>query len=254
MFSIKSQIRTVSLYTLAACLTLGAAAGLGWFSGILPADITIPTSAGAQNTIIFVLDPGHGGEDGGAVAENGTTEKNLNLEIALVMGDIADLLGYPTALTRTEDTLLYDRYGDLTDYTGKKKTYDLRNRLRFAEETGGAVFCSIHMNKFPDADCRGLQVYYSPNAEQSRSYAALLQSYARTFMDPENQRATKKATSAIYLLHRMQSPAVLVECGFLSNPEECALLNTSAYRLRLASVLTAALAEGWEADQRNTET
>lgn len=246
MFSMKNHLRQVSLYLLAGCLTLGTAAGLGWFSGVLPVRLIVPASARTEATV-FVLDPGHGGEDGGAAAEDGTTEKNLNLEIALRMGDIADLLGYPTVLTRTDDTMLYDRYNDLEEYSGKKKTYDLRNRLRLAEESGCTLFCSIHMNKFPAASCSGLQVYYSPNAPESSSYAALLQSYARTFLDAGNTRETKKATSAIYLLHRIQSPAVLVECGFLSNPAECRKLQDTIYQLQLASTLTAALAEGVKA-------
>ena len=142
--------------------------------------------------------------------------------------------------------MLYDRYGDLEDYSGKKKTFYLKNRLRLAEEVDGMLFCSIHMNKFPDTSCSGLQVYYSPNVAESQSYASLLQSYARTFLDAGNDREIKKATSAIYLLHRIQTPAVLVECGFLSNPTECEKLKTPSYQLQLASVLTAALAEVME--------
>lgn len=250
MFSTRSSsgsaCRTVWMYVLAAGVTMISAAALCFFTGILPLRTAMDVDARPARTV-FILDPGHGGEDGGAMAEDGTLEKNLNLEIAAVMQDLADFLGYPAVMTRSEDEMLYDRYGDLTDYDGKKKTYDLRNRLRFAEESGGAVFCSIHMNKFPSAACKGLQVYYSPNAPESRSYAALVQSYARTFLDSTNHRETKKADSAIYLLHRIEMPAVLVECGFLSNPEECAMLNTAAYRQKTAAVLTAALTEGWEA-------
>jgi len=245
----KFPIRTISLYVLAASLTLGCAAAVGWFAGILPASGDIPASASPEKAVVFVLDPGHGGEDGGAEAEDGTAEKFFNLDIAMTMEAAADLLGYPSVLTRTEDRMLYDLYGDLDEYSGKKKTYDLRNRLRFAEETDAALFCSIHMNKFPSAGCRGLQVYYSPNTEESRLYASLLQSYGRTFLDPENKREIKKATSSIYLLHRLQIPAVLVECGFLSNPGEFRLLHTPEYRQRMACVLTAALAEGWEAEK-----
>ena len=189
---------------------------------------------------MLILDPGHGGEDSGAVAPDGTMEKHLNLDIAQRVGDLADLLGYSAMLTRMTDEMLYDRYGDMTEYGGRKKTYDLRNRLRLAEESGGTVFCSIHMNKFPSAECRGLQVYYSPNSAESSSYAALVQSYSKTFLDSTNHRETKKADSSIYLLHRIEIPAILVECGFLSNPEECALLNTSGYRQKTAAVLTAA--------------
>ncbi len=243
----KAHVRTVCLYITAACMTFLCAAALGIFTGVLPVRIAVEADV-LPVTPVFILDPGHGGEDGGAVAEDGTMEKDLNLDIAMTMAELADFLGYPVTITRREDEMLYNRYGDMTEYGGKKKTYDLRNRLRFAEESGGAVFCSIHMNKFPSPSCKGLQVYYGTEAEESRSYAAVLQSYARTFLDPQNHRETKKADSAIYLLHRMPIPAVLVECGFLSNPEECARLNTAEYRKITAAVLTAALTECREAE------
>jgi len=236
----------VRLYVLAACLTFVSVVILGFSTGVLP--IRQAVSVDASPVVpVFILDPGHGGEDGGAESADGILEKNLNLDVALTMEALADFLGYPSVLTRTEDEMLYNRYGSTEENGKKKKTYDLRNRLRFAEESGGSLFCSIHMNKFPQADCKGLQVYYGPAAEESSAYAVILQNYARTFLDPENDRETKKADSSIYLLYRLQMPAVLVECGFLSNAEECALLNTPAYRQKTAAVLTAALAEGWEA-------
>ena len=252
MFFRESPRRTVCLYVVAACLTVVCAAAAGVFTGVLPVRVLMDADA-VPAVPVFILDPGHGGEDGGAVAEDGTMEKDLNLEISLTMGELADFLGYPTVLTRHKDEMLYDRYDDLIDYDGKKKTYDLRNRLRYAEESGGAVFCSIHMNKFPSPSCKGLQVYYGPEAEASKSCAAVLQSFARTFLDAGNKREIKKADSSIYLLHRIRMPAVLVECGFLSNPEECALLNTSAYRRKTAAVLITALAEGIEAGITNRD-
>ena len=246
MHTPKFPDRTVRLYVLASCLIFVSVVILGFSTGILPIRRTVSVDARPVSPV-FILDPGHGGEDGGAEGVDGTLEKHLNLDTVLTMEALADFLGYPTVLTRTDDTMLYNRYGAMPESVKKKKSYDLRNRLRFAEESGGSLFCSIHMNKFPQTECRGLQVYYGPAAEASGSYAAVLQNYARTFLDPENDRETKKADASIYLLHRIRMPAVLVECGFLSNPEECALLNTPAYRQKTASVLTAALAEGWEA-------
>jgi len=232
-----------ALYLGLSCLILTAS--VLYVRSLLPDEKTIPTDALPEVPVI-VLDAGHGGEDGGASGIDGTLEKTLNLQIADTMAQVAKLLGYPVLLTRTDDTLLYDRYGDLSDYTGKKKTYDLRNRLRVTEESGCTVFCSIHMNKFPQSQCSGLQVYYSPHHPNSQKYAALLQSYDRTFLAPDNTREIKKATSDIYLLHRMELPAILVECGFLSNPEECASLQNPSYQLQLSAVLVAALVEGIE--------
>lgn len=229
------------------CLVLCLVLTLGIVGSCIPVPVAEMTSTETTtDTPVFILDAGHGGEDGGAVAEDGTLEKELNLAVTQRMEAVAKLLGYRVVLTRTDDTMLYDRYEDKTDYGGKKKTYDLKNRLRFAKECGGAVFCSIHMNQFPDPACHGLQVYYSPNVPQSRSYATLLQGYAKAFLDPENHREIKKATSAIYLLHRIQQPAVLVECGFLSSPIDRERLSSENYQLTLSAVLMAALAEGWE--------
>ena len=98
---------------------------------------------------VIVIDAGHGGEDGGAVAADGTVEKDLNLEVAHILAQMLSFAGYDVRMTRTEDRMLYDLYGDAEEYAGRKKTYDLRNRLRFAEEADAALFISIHMNKFP---------------------------------------------------------------------------------------------------------
>ncbi len=192
---------------------------------------------------VIVLDPGHGGEDGGASGKAGTLEKDLNLSITKAVATLLQSAGYDVRLTREEDTLLYDRYGDLTDYTGHKKTYDLRNRLRFAKETGAALLVSIHMNTFPDGRYSGLQVYYSPAREESRTVASLIQTYVRRYLQPENEREIKKANSSIYLLSRSESPAVLIECGFLSNEKELSLLTNPTYQKELALTLAAAIGE-----------
>ena len=115
---------------------------------------------------VFIIDPGHGGEDGGAEG-SGVLEKELNLQISKSLYDICTIFGYKADLTRNKDTLLYDHFGDLSNYRGKKKTYDLRNRIRIAEESGADLYIGIHMNKFPKEQYRGLQVYYSGNAESS---------------------------------------------------------------------------------------
>ena len=205
----------------------------------------VPSSAEVEDDIpvpLLVIDPGHGGEDGGA-AVGETLEKDLNLAVSEKVCDLCTIFGYPVQMTRTEDVLLYDYYHDLDDYKGKQKTYDLKNRLRITEESGAAVLLSIHMNLFPQSRYRGLQVYYSPNAESSKSLANRIQLSARQRLDPENTREIKAATNAIYLLKRAEIPAVLVECGFLSNPDERELLQTPDYQLRLAASLFVPSAE-----------
>ena len=204
---------------------------------------TSAEDAAAPSRPIIVIDAGHGGEDGGASGEDGTKEKDLNLLVAQSLADILTAAGYDVRMTRTDDRLLYDLYGDLTDYTGHKKTYDLRNRLRFTEEAGADLLLSIHMNKYPQPQYSGLQVYYSPNAPESRTVAEVIRNYTKLYLQPENERETKAATSSIYLLHRIQRPAVMVECGFLSNEEELSRLKDDTYRRQLALVIACAAAE-----------
>ena len=244
-------------YILSGMLILTAAVLFGhwtateWVSAVIPVSSTAETE---KDSPFLIIDAGHGGEDGGASSENGILEKDLNLQIAQNLSDIAGLFGYKTVMTRTADTMLYDLYNDLDDYTGYRKTYDLRNRLRLAKDMDGKIFLSIHMNKFPESQYNGLQVYYSPNHTDSQKIASFIQSYVRTYLQPENTREIKKATSSIYLLHRIQSPAVLVECGFLSNPEECAKLTDTQYRCQLAGMIFASAAEWYEAGKSTKST
>ncbi len=192
---------------------------------------------------IIVIDAGHGGEDGGAVATDGTVEKDLNLRYSKNLYIICEMLGIKAVLTRDTDTLLYDKYSDLHDYTGKKKVYDLKNRLRFTNETGdGAIFVSIHMNKFPDPKYNGTQIYFSPNNPDSVKLASSVQVKVKEALQPENDRSTKKSGSSIFLLHRLDVPSILIECGFLSNEYETTMLKSSEYQKEFS--LTTAVAIG----------
>lgn len=190
--------------------------------------------------ITVVIDAGHGGEDGGASSESGIVEKNLNLSIAKQLAALLRANGVRVVMTREEDVLLYDRN---VDYQGRKKQLDLQARREIAEATSNCIFVSIHMNSYPQPRYRGLQVWYSPNDERSLSLAERIQQITCEKLQPENDRACKRATSSIYLLHRLTVPAVLVECGFLSNPEEASLLADPAYQRQLSLVLFSAILE-----------
>jgi len=187
-----------------------------------------------ENNFLLLIDAGHGGEDGGAVGADGTLEKDLNLLVSENLADLSLLFGLPYGMTRDSDELLYDRYGELQDYTGKKKSFDLKNRLKISEETNASLFLSIHMNKFTSPAYSGLQVYYSPNNDDGRVIAEAIRTYNQSHLQRDNTRECKAAGSSIFLLNRLQIPAVLVECGFLSNPEECAKLCNKDYRCSLA--------------------
>lgn len=188
-----------------------------------------------------VLDAGHGGEDGGAVSADGLQEKTVNLAVTLAVRDLLEANGVRVLLTRDTDVLLYDR---TVNFKGRKKALDLAARRKIAEETTGAVFVSIHMNAFPQKQYRGLQVWYSPNDARSASLASAIQEEVRARLQPENTRKTKQAGSNIYLLYHLNVPAVLVECGFLSNPDEAALLATDGYRQQLAQTVALGILSG----------
>lgn len=194
-----------------------------------------PTSSPGNSPIRLVIDAGHGGMDGGASAEDGTLEKDINLALAEILAELADVMDIPAVMTRTEDEMLAD------GGSGGRKMQDLRARLTIASDYPEAALVSIHCNKFPDPRPSGLQVYYSPNHMRSRELAEALQCRARTHLDPGNTRTIKEADSSIYLLNRAHTPAILVECGFLSNPAEAVLLKDHAYRQKLAAVMLGAL-------------
>lgn len=178
---------------------------------------------------LIILDAGHGGEDGGAVGVNGVCEKDINLAVVNELASLLRKAGVDVILTRTEDKLLY---GEDEDIYGQRKKSDLKNRLAVATEHPDAIFVSIHMNTFSVAKYSGLQVYYA-STEGSRELAHAVQNAVRKDVQPTNHRVPHTASSAIYLLHNAVGTSILVECGFLSNPEECALLSQKDYQSRL---------------------
>jgi N-acetylmuramoyl-L-alanine amidase len=204
--------------------------------------IARPVSAETRDYVV-VLDAGHGGEDGGTVGLlDGKTieEKHLNLAVAELVRDLLVADGIAVVMTREKDVLLYDRN---VDYEGRKKVLDLAARVAVAESTENAMFVSIHMNAFPQAQYKGLQVYYSPNNTVSETLAETIQRKIATSLQPDNHRKIKRAGSEIHLLEQLDCPAVLVECGFLSNAEDCRALTDPAYRQRLAFLLFCAIRE-----------
>lgn len=181
-----------------------------------------------------IIDAGHGGEDGGAIGKNGAYEKDINLEIAKKLKAKLDTLDIPCVLTRSTDILLYDRN---TDYEGKKKRLDLLARKEFTEKYDNAIFISIHQNSYPKEKYNGFQAYYSPNDPTSKALAVYIENSVRNSLQPANNRASKQADSSIYLLDKLYCPAVLLECGFISNAEECSLLCQESYQNNLCDAI-----------------
>lgn len=190
---------------------------------------------------LIIIDAGHGGMDGGAVGVNGVLEKDLNLSVAKKLSAICSAAGVDNILTRTEDAMLVD-----DSVKSHRKMHDLKNRVSTAEGAAAdgviPIFISIHMNNFPSDRYSGLQVWYSKNDPRGSALAIKIQETAKTYLDPSNDRQVKAAGSSIYVLDRIRIPAVLVECGFLSNPGECEKLCSDSYQTQLAAAIFAGIA------------
>ncbi|MDR0293158.1 MAG: N-acetylmuramoyl-L-alanine amidase [Oscillospiraceae bacterium] len=175
-----------------------------------------------------VIDPGHGGPDGGTESVSGIQESRINLEIGLKTDLIMRFLGLHTAMTRDTDVSIHDVEAvSLRDM----KTSDLRNRVRLINGTENGVLLSIHQNYFDQSQYYGAQVFYS--GAKNKTFADVMQETLRLALDPANDRKSKP-TNSVYLLNNVTRPAVLIECGFLSNPGEEALLRSEKYQRKVA--------------------
>ena len=184
----------------------------------------------------LILDAGHGGEDGGAVSVTGVPESRVNLEIVQKLRDTLALYGVDPVVLREEDVSLHDPEASTLR---EKKRSDLKNRVRAVEAVEGGTLLSIHQNSYPGSQYRGAQVFYAPTGG-SRELAELLQTALREELQPDNDRQAKPIPESVYLMNHVSCPAVLVECGFLTNPEEEALLRDGGYQRKLALVLASA--------------
>lgn len=192
-------------------------------------ELMAATDAGAlRQRQTVVIDAGHGGEDPGAVA-NGLAEKNINLSVALKLRDMLLLSDFDAVMTRDDDRMLY---GD--EIIISKKNDDLINRAKFAAEDDGRIFISLHCNKFAMPSQNGLQTFYSQNDDGSAMLAEYIQSAAKEHLMPQNRRHVMPGNDTILILQKAKCPAVLVECGFLSNETEAKELADSEYQSKLA--------------------
>ena len=168
-----------------------------------------------QKTVI--IDAGHGGEDCGAIGVSGVYEKDLNLAVAKTLGEEFSNAGYAVIYTRLDDRLLYTEEENIY---GIRKISDLKNRCKIGAETPDALFISIHMNSFSSEKYSGTHVYYSERHEDSYPIAMSVQSKIKEDLQPNNNRVPKPGKD-IYLLENLDNPAILIECGFLTNSAEC---------------------------------
>lgn len=214
--------------TLATAVVLG---GIGFSFWNSAKEVNASIDAYAEQKPKVLLDAGHGGFDGGAVSGD-VMEKDLNLAISKKIAQQLRERGITVVESRDEDVdLAEDSSG------GSQKKRDMQNRAKLIVENPDAIFLSIHMNKFSDSRCKGAQVFYGRKNEESKRLAELLQTGIVSELQPENHRLAKQAESSIYLLKQATIPAVIVECGFLSNAEDLKNLQSETYQSELASVI-----------------
>lgn len=195
---------------------------------------TFVPQAYSEHTL--VIDAGHGGEDGGAVSISGVSESRINLAIACRLELIMGLYGVDTVLLRTEDISLHSEGASTLR---EKKVSDLHNRVDRVNSIDNAVLISIHQNSYSDSQYRGAQVFFAPT-DGSQAFGEYTQEVLRVSLNPDNTRLAKQIPDTVYLMNHITCRAILVECGFLSNPEEDQLLQTPGYQLKLASALAGA--------------
>lgn len=183
---------------------------------------------------VVVLDPGHGGSDPGKIGVNGEEEKKINLEISLMLRDKLEEKGVSVIMTREKDTGLYE------EDASNKKVQDLQRRAELIHARQPDCVISIHQNSYPDSEIKGAQVFYYENSAEGKRLAEILQQSLKEQVDPQNHRQAKGNTT-YYLLKRTDATLVICECGFLSNPEECALLTEREYQEKVTDAIVSGL-------------
>jgi len=185
---------------------------------------SLPTTAK-----VIVIDPGHGGFDPGKVGNTGKHEKDINLAISLYLREYLEASGSIVIMTREEDVDLYIDDGS----NRKKKNVDLTNRKNIAKESQPHVFLSIHVNSFSESKYYGAQTFYPKNNEEGKKLANVIQEELIRVLHNDNNRVPLENDS-IYIIKGLDIPTVLIECGFLSNPQEEQNLNNPQYQQKIA--------------------
>ncbi|MDP4133813.1 MAG: N-acetylmuramoyl-L-alanine amidase [Bacillota bacterium] len=180
----------------------------------------------------IVIDPGHGEPDGGAVGYNGTEEQEINLIIAQKLNAKLDKMCYNTRMTRDTEEGIYSEGSTIKE----KKVSDMHNRESIMNDENTGIFVSVHLNIYSDKSSHGAQVFYSVNDDDSKALGESIQAELLR-ADPTNSRVAKSAGSSIYLMKKAKVPAVIVECGFISNPHEECILCTNDYQVRIATAI-----------------
>lgn len=191
-----------------------------------------------NNTITVIVDPGHGGEDGGTSGADGTLEKDINLSIAKKLKPMLVLMGYNTVMTRQDENMICD---PTLPTLRERKRDDIRKRLALTEQYENSILLSVHQNYYHATQYSGTQVFYDVDHPANQQLAMCIQRSVIEQLQPDNTRTVKTCGSEIYLLHHCEIPAVMVECGFMSNLKELSLLKDENYQSEMAFAIACGL-------------
>lgn len=215
-------------------LTLAIFLPIGMFvlqtAGNINTNKTVETMATPVSSKTIIIDAGHGGEDGGAVSNNGISEAKINLKIALKLQQLLEQSGSNVVLTRSDDNAIYDVDKKTLR---EKKNSDIRNRVKIGNNSSADIFVSIHLNKIPENQYYGWQTFFKDGNEDGKRLATCIQNNLNETMQKENKRTPLKINN-VYIIKHVEIPTVIVECGFLSNSEEEKQLQQEEYQTKLA--------------------
>ncbi len=240
---VKSILRFLCKKKVTACIALALiAGGIAISFAFNKVEKSVMTYVPVKNpeAPIIVLDAGHGGIDGGCSSVNGVPEKGINLNILLTLRDMLEATGYEVDVTRDTDRSIHD---DGIEGIANQKSSDMDNRLAIFNKYPNAICISIHQNQFTDEKYSGAQMFYSPSDSRSGGIAQIMQNKFVEFIQPDNKREIKKCGKELFLCHFSKNPTVMIECGFLSNREEAAKLETPEYQKEVAFTIYSGLME-----------
>ena len=236
MKNVKRKIIIGTIFFGCVAAAIGGGSFISKKADAVPASLT-----GFENEPpVIVLDAGHGGFDGGCVSTEGVPEKGINLSILLRLRYLLEINGYKVEVTRDSDVSIHDSG---IEGLANQKSSDMDNRLALFNKYDNAVCISIHQNQFTDPIYSGAQMFYSSSDSRSETLAKNLQESFREMLQPDNKREIKLCGKELFLCYFSKNPTVMVECGFLSNPDEAAMLNTEEYQQKVAMTIFAGLNE-----------
>lgn len=229
------KLKSFKLWIPVTAFIFLASAVIFYYAGDRKTGKEVIKSPADKHSLTLIIDAGHGGADGGAVSLTGVKESEINLDIAQKLELILVFFGERPVMTRDSEDL---NYSDKADTIREKKAEDQNRRLQLINSAENAVLISIHQNTFPGGGPSGAQVLYSPTSG-SKEFAEYMQQLLINTLNKNNRRTASKIPDNILLMTHIKCPAILIECGFLSNAAEEQLLKTDTYRLKTAAVIAA---------------